>query len=390
MATKTLDFTTLAVADPASPPTGYTQPAGSNNAKIFNTGTKEWTSTGTQAIWYDNTTLTGTIISCTVKLGTVGGNSCGAAIIDANGDGWMITTNNTNTINLRAVVNSQIVLTVLRSFSQVIATNGLLKLERNTLTGELKTYYGGVNLDPSGIGYAGGTTPNARFAGAVSRFGYVRELTSDYTPAQTVTSINGGSPITSSQSAVAAITTGFTGLPTTITTDATGVTCGTITGTTNAPAWVQPIRTDGAIFPKSGTVVTYTFTNGSETANGDQTINKDADQTTVIVALPINDDITCLFGAIFAATGRSAANNDEIYHTVPAGMSDLVVNPDGTMEVTNAGTFDCWVWTNATGINYYYSVTITESGGVVINGGLTSIGLTSSGLTRVGLTSSGL
>ena len=191
-------------------------------------------------------------------------------------------------------------------------------------------------------------------------------VTVDYTPAQTVTSINGGSPITSSQSAVAAVTTGFTGLPTTITTNATGVTCGTIGGTTNAPTWVQPIRTDGAVFPKSGTVVTYTFTNGAETANGDQTINKDADQTAVIVSSPINDDTTCLFGAIFATTGRSAANGDEVYHTVPVGMSDLVVNPDGTMEVTNAGTFDCWVWTLATGVNYYYSVTITENGVVVI------------------------
>lgn len=204
-----------------------------------------------------------------------------------------------------------------------------------------------------------------------------------------VTSINGGNPITSSQSAVAAITTGFTGLPTTITTNATGVTCGTISGTTNAPTWVQTVRTDGAVFPKSGTVVTYTFTNGAETANGDQTINKDADQTAVIVASPINDDITCLFGAIFAATGRTAANGDEVYHTVPAGMSDLVVNPDGTMEVTNAGTFTCWVWTIATGVNYYYSVTITENG-VVIGGGLTSSGLTVSGLTIAGLTSSGL
>lgn len=54
------------------------------------------------------------------------------------------------------------------------------------------------------------------------------------------------------------------------------------------------------------------------------------------------------------------------------------------MEVTNAGTFDCWVWTIATGVNYYYSVTITENG-VIIGGGLTSAGLTVSGLTSPGL-----
>jgi len=387
MTTKTLDFTALSVADPATPPTGYTQPSGSNNSKIFNTGTKEWVSTGTQSIWYDNTTLTGTVISSTVKIGTATINSSGPCIVDSSGNGVMIITN-TSASSFRPylVVNSQLSGSPLVTALNIPAvTNQLVKLERNTSTNLYTMYVNG-----SSVGTFTSATYNPLFAGAVSRSGYARELTSEYTPAQTVTSINGSSPITSSQSAVAAVTTGFTGLPATITTNATGVTCGTITGTTNAPAWVQPIRTDGAIFPKSGTVVTYTFTNGSETANGDQTINKDADQTTVIVALPINDDITCLFGAIFAATGRSAANNDEIYHTVPAGMSDLVVNPDGTMEVTNAGTFDCWVWTNATGINYYYSVTITESGGVVINGGLTSSGLTSIGLTRVGLTSAGL
>ena len=39
---------------------------------------------------------------------------------------------------------------------------------------------------------------------------------------------------------------------------------------------------------------------------------------------------------------------------------------------------------------FYYAVTITEGGAVVVTGGLTSSGLTSSGLTRVGLTSTGL
>lgn len=269
------------------------------------------------------------------------------------------------------------------AFSVANTANATFILEFDDTTGA-------INVKKNGTSVLTGTytdTPNL-YAGIQSYSSLGTQSFStfqlDYTPAQTVTSINGGSPITSSQSSVAAVTTGFTGLPTTITTNATGVTCGTISGTTNAPTWVQTVRTDGAVFPKSGTVVTYTFTNGAETANGDQTINKDADQTAVIVSSPINDDTTCLFGAIFATTGRSAANGDEVYHTVPVGMSDLVVNPDGTMEVTNAGTFTCWVWTIATGVNYYYSVTITENG-VVIGVGLTSAGLTVSGLTSSGL-----
>ena len=396
MATKTLDFNTLTAANPyviGSAPdnlTGYALATGSGSVKIFNTGTKELAlASGTRAIFYDATNMTGVTIRSTIKMGNVNSNNRGGGVCDAAGNGYIFITNNVaNNFRIYKVVGTIPTTLIYTSPTLTPVVNNNYTLERNTTTGVIKL------LDNAGtqIGVdspADLTYPNARFACCYSEYGYLRGLTSEYTPAQTVTSINGGAPITSSQSAVAAITTGFTGLPTTITTNATGVTCGTISGTTNAPTWVQTVRTDGAVFPKSGTVVTYTFTNGAETANGDQTINKDADQTAVIVASPINEDTTCLFGAIFAAMGRSAASGDEVYHTVPAGMSDLVVNPDGTMEVTNAGTFACWIWTISTGVNYYYSVTITENG-VVIGGGLTSSGLTSSGLTIAGLISPGL
>lgn len=383
MATITLDFTGIADTNPYSPPSDWLS-VGQVAARIFGSA---WTSTGsTNTIWIYNKAPTG-ILTSEITIGTINSSdSRGIAFCDNSGNGYVLLVRSIDA-RLFKVAAGVLGTQVGGTYSGTFALNDGVKGTLDTATGGFIFYKNNVQFTT----FTDTTYSTGLRAGLMSRAGggYIKSVSvSDYV-VQAITSINGGSPITSSQSAVAAITTGFTGLPTTITTNATGVTCGTISGTTNAPTWVQTVRTDGAVFSKSGTVVTYTFTNGAETANGDQTINKDADQTAVIVSSPINDDTTCLFGAIFATTGRSAANGDEVYHTVPAGMSDLVVNPDGTMEVTNAGTFTCWVWTIATGVNYYYSVTITENG-VVIGGGLTSSGLTSSGLTIAGLISSGL
>lgn len=201
-----------------------------------------------------------------------------------------------------------------------------------------------------------------------------------------VSSINGGSGITAGKTGVAAVTIGFTGLPATITTNASGVTCSSIGGTTNNPTFTISDRVDGGLYPKNGTSVLFTFTNSSESASGSQQIIIKSTETAVTLVSPITNDNTYLFGAIFTATGRAAVSNDELYYTVPAGMSDLVVSAAGEITVTNTGTFSCWVYTNSTGINYYYDVTVTESGVIINGGGLTSSGLTSSGLTRSGLT----
>lgn len=377
MSSVNIDFTVLSNVNPYVPPTDWLS-VGQVQARIL-AGAFVSTAVSNAVYIYDRAP-TG-LLTSSVVLGSIGSDSLGIAFCSSAGTGYQLLLRSYDA-RLFKVVAGVLGSQVGSTYSGTFALN-------DVVLGTLDTGTGGFVFSKNGTQFTtftDTTYSTGLRAGIHSRSttAPIKSVTvSDYL-LQSVTSINGGSPITSSQSAVAADTTGFTGLPTTITTNATGVTCGTISGTTNAPTWVQPVRTDGAVFPKSGTVVTYTFTNGAETANGNQTINKDADQTAVIVASPINDDTTCLFGAIFAAMGRSAASGDEVYHTVPVGMSDLVVNPDGTMEVTNAGTFTCWVWTIATGVNYYYSVTITENG-VVIGVGLTSAGLTVSGLTSSGL-----
>jgi hypothetical protein len=205
----------------------------------------------------------------------------------------------------------------------------------------------------------------------------------------TIDSINGGAAITAGKTGVTSVSTGFTGLPATITTNASGVTCSSIGGTTNAATFNISDRVDGGLYPKSGTSVTFTFTNGSEVAAAAQTIVKKSTETLVAISSPLFLDNT-LAQAILDQTGRTIATGDEFYHTV---YSDLVITADTDFTVTDAGSFDLWVYVSSgadTGKNYYYSVTITESGTVVITSGLTTAGLTNSGLTSAGLTRAGL
>jgi len=382
MATVVLSFAGVPDANPYPIQLGFT----SRGAATAGVTSNEWFGNNSSAntLWECNTDPSVNSYSVYITSGTSGANARGFAFFNGSGNGFMFIARNTD-IRVFALAAYALSGGVLATYSITLATNDIIRCDLTQSTG---TYVIKQNGTTRGT-FVNTTYTSGLVSGLLSRAGQVRSFTLEYTPAYTVDSINGGNPFTASQTTSSAGTTGFTGLPATITSDVTGLTFSGIGGTTNSPTFTKSVRTDGAVYPKDGVTATVTFTNGAESASTTILCNKNADETEVVVASPINDDVTCLFGAIFAATGRSAANGDEVYHTVPAGMSDLVINPDGTMEVTNAGTFDCWIWTSATGVNYFYSVTITENG-VVINGGLTSSGLTSSDLTRVGLTSSGL
>ena len=182
---------------------------------------------------------------------------------------------------------------------------------------------------------------------------------------QEITSINGGSPITAGQTGITSVSTGFTGLPSTITTNASGVTCSSIGGTTNAATFNISDRVDAGLYPKSGTSVTFTFTNGAESDSFATTIVKKATETLVAISSPLFTANT-LAQAILDQTGRTVATGDEFYHTT---YSDLVITADTDFTVTDAGSFDLWLYVSSgadSGKNYNYTVTITEDGGVVI------------------------
>lgn len=383
---KTLLISSLTDANPytigAAPDNlaGYTKPSGSDAARV---SSSTWYLAGaTETMWLDDTILTGTTIYARAKIGaTVSSSAAGVVISDINGTGYEVIFGTTaGNFRVFATLNGKLSGSVLAggTFATVPVANAWIELSH---TGTTLT----VKQNGSTLGsVAGITRPTNARAGMSSRGGQLVGLESEYDAAQSVVSINGGSPFTASQTSSSAETLGFTGLPASITSNVTGLTFGGIGGTANAPTFTKSVRTDGAVYPKDGVTATVTFTNGAESTSTTIPCNKNTDETEVVVSSPINDDITCLFGAIYAATGRTAVTGDYGYYKVPVGMSDLTIGVDGRIQSTNAGTFQYWAYTAATGVNYYYSVTITESG-VVIGVGLTSAGLTVSGLTSPGL-----
>jgi len=282
---------------------------------------------------------------------------------------------------------------------QTTVVRGANDVVRVTAAGDVITvYFNGAQVIQQTIS----TFNTATKVGMLARSGALTTVITaanvTYTDPAIITSINGGSPIPAGKTGVTSVATGFTGLPTTITTNASGVTCSNIGGSTNAATFDMSDRVDGGLYPKSGTSVNFTFVNGGESAVGTQTIVKKATETAVIIASPLFTANT-LAQSILDQTGRTIADGDEFYHTalvkaVPDGnASDLVISANTDFEVTDAGSFDLWLYVSIgadAGKNYYYAVTITESGDVVIAGGLTTRGLTVSGLTIAWLASSGL
>lgn len=368
MTTVVLSFAGVPNTNPYPVQAGFTDRGAATAAVSSN----EWTGNNSSAntLWECNTNPSVDSYSVYITSGAAGANARGFAFFNSSGNGFMFIARSTD-IRVFALATYALSGTALATYGITLSTNDVIRCDITQSTG---TYVVKQNGTTRGT-FINTTYTSGLVSGILSRAGNIKDFTLEYTPAYSVTSINGGSPFTASQTASSAVTTGFTGLPTSITSNVTGLTFSNIGGTTNAPTFNKSVRTDGAVYPKDGVTATVTFTKGSETASITIACNKDADETEVIVASPINDDVTTLFGAIFAATGRSAASGDEVYHKIPSAMLtngvDTIspadaISPNGEMQFYNAGTFTCWVWTNATGVNYYYSVTITESGEVVI------------------------
>lgn len=177
---------------------------------------------------------------------------------------------------------------------------------------------------------------------------------------------------------------------TSITTNVTGSSVSGISGSTSSGSATLSGWVDGAAHAQIPTAVTFTFNDGTTSATKASNISLPSGYTKLPLSAPVTSVSTTIGGAILAQTGRTVVTNDVFYHT---SYGDLVITPDTSFTVTDAGSFDLWLYVSSgadAGKNYYYAVTITESGDVVISNGLTTAGLTSSGLTRAGLTYSGL
>ena len=182
-------------------------------------------------------------------------------------------------------------------------------------------------------------------------------------------------------------TSGFASL-TAITTNQTGITVSGITGvdgTATVAGWAN-----NAVYPDLPVDATYTFTDGTNSDTIEGEVIKPAAYTRLVVASPV---LTAgyLAGDILAQTGRTHVSGDIMFHTT---YDDFALAADTGYTVSSEGSIDLWVRVAAgadAGKMFYYDVTITESGAVIIGGGgLTTRGLTVSGPTVRGLTVTGL
>jgi len=202
------------------------------------------------------------------------------------------------------------------------------------------------------------------------------------TTGQEITSINGGSPITAGQIDIPVAAEGFSAKPTsaTATYDSGTKSIAASIGDGDEEDFEITIagRADGGLYPRSGTSVALTFTKDAESDTITTTIVKKATETTVPISSPLFTAHT-LANELLNQFGRTVATGDDFYHTqliktVDDGEpSDLVIKPDTDFTVTDAGSFDLWLYVSSgddAGKNYHFAVTITESGQVIVTSGI--------------------
>ncbi len=194
-------------------------------------------------------------------------------------------------------------------------------------------------------------------------------IDSDVIVSQTISSINGGSPITAGQTSIPVVAANFSAKPTAVTaTYDSGTKSITATiGAGDKDNFVINIadRVDTGFYPVSGATVTFTFTYDAESAAITAPVVKKSSETLVDISSPLFTAKT-LAQAILDQTGRTVATGDKFYRT---HYGNLSVTSDTDWEVTDPGSFDLWLYVAAggdAGKNYYYAVTITEGGGAVI------------------------
>lgn len=167
-------------------------------------------------------------------------------------------------------------------------------------------------------------------------------------------------------------TTGYTGQPTAYTNDAR--TSVTITGGASN-VWTAVVgdrvnNTSSPSLPLSPIQLTLTnLANPSETSNRDYGLTKKSTDNLLIFISANTVDSTYLT-YYFAQIGFTV-EAAEFYFNIPAGvgMDDLIVMHDGAVEVTSTGTFTGWL-RPTTGLGagkvYYFDITVTEGGAVVL------------------------
>jgi len=263
-----------------------------------------------------------------------------------------------------------------------------LLLSYNVVTGQLKGYYEGVlAVSATDALYSGETFRGGFVADGYNNFVGISSATAYNVALTTITSINGSNPITAGQTGIAVIADGFTAKPTAVTatyeSGAKSILATIGAGTaTNFVINIQD-RVDGEDWPLNNSVVTFTFTYGSETASLNKNIVKKAAEVVYTFGGAVTNDPQSIAYHL-TQDGFTAEGGEHVY--LPYG--DLVLTAEGGWTVTNAGTFTSWFRPAAgtgAGNVYEYQWQVTEAGISPIS----SKAITAKALSCAGLSASG-
>jgi len=386
MATVSISFTGADDKDPYFPSDNV---AGGNftsrrsNAKTFS-GT--WYS-ATDALWSCDVDPAVNTFSLQCEIDLANANARGVSAHQTSGNGFLFIATSTDT-RVFAMTSWALSGSALATYATTFATGGFLNVDVTQSTG---TYV--VKNGSTTIGTFVNTTYTSGLRGGLTsrNGGAVRSFTLTYTPAQTITSINGGNPITVGQAGVVINHTGFSGAATSVTTNRPGVTCAITAGDANSTTVTVSGWVEGGAYPVVDNSVTFTVSRSGESASASQTLTKPANYAQITFSGAILDDPN-LIGYRLNAAGH-VVEGGEFYNRTDQ-VADLIVYADTAWtSAIEGGTFNATFIpsTGATAGNaYLFDITVINGSIVSVTGGLTSVGLTSIGLTSTGLTSVGL
>ena len=232
-------------------------------------------------------------------------------------------------------------------------TTGAITVRKNGTTVLTGTYTDTPNLKLGIQSYNPGTAQS------------YASVTIDYTPAQTVTSINGGNPITAGQTAIPIVASGFPSKPDTLTATYAGGTksiTATIDAGGDANNFTMSVqdRIEAEDWPLNDSDVTYTFSVGAASASLTQKLVKKATETVLTCSGAITSDPGTLTYWL-TQDGFTAEGGELAY----ISYGDLVLTADGGGSATDTGTFTSW-FRPATGAGagnvYAYTWVVSAAG----------------------------
>ena len=311
----TIDFSTEPVANPASPPTGWSQPAWSDNARVDGTPSFSWLlSSGSEAQWFfDTVQPTGAYSETTFY--AVNTTSRGPILADASGNGYGLLCNSTN-IRVFLYTSGSLVSLVHTSVGAAVATD-TFRLQCNG-TGDFSVLKNDVEIST----FNDVTHTGPFYGGLFSRDGGagISDVTVDAVASVSITPAN----MTDGESGVALNPVGL-GTLTSWTIDGVATT-GTDTTINNLDIATLASES-GTAGPKIGTV-TIEVSDGTNTVSAQVTNRPKAGYAATDIVTPDTIDAEALYTLMNKPTvGLTIATDDQFYY--PTANSS-VINDDGT------------------------------------------------------------